>query len=85
MVHIPGVKHRATDCLSRYPTNEAVQLILPDDIAMVDAEDSVVSTAVLTLNALSVRSVTWDIVRTATTSDHDLLQLSDLTLFPIER
>ena len=66
MVHIPGVKHRATDCLSRYPTNEAVQFILPDDIAMVDSEDSVVSTAVLTLNALSVRSVTWGRVRTAT-------------------
>ena len=78
MIHIPGVKHRATDCLSRHPTDAAVQLILPDDVAVVDTEDSVVSTAVSTLNALSIRSVTWDRVRTATASDHELLNLSDL-------
>ena len=40
IVHIPGVKHRATDCLSRHPVSEAVQLLLPDDIATVSTRSS---------------------------------------------
>ena len=40
IVHIPGVKHRATDCLLRHPVSEAVQLVLPDDIAAVCTRSS---------------------------------------------
>ena len=40
IVHVPGVKHLATDCLSRHPVNDAVQLVLPDDIATVGAGSS---------------------------------------------
>ncbi|XP_041472552.1 uncharacterized protein LOC121421818 [Lytechinus variegatus] len=36
MFHVPGVRHRATDCLSRHPTGKAEKLHLPDDVAMVD-------------------------------------------------
>ncbi|XP_071478837.1 uncharacterized protein [Diadema antillarum] len=35
MVHIPGFRHRATDCLSRHPTGEPEKLHLPDDIATI--------------------------------------------------
>nr|XP_054766956.1 uncharacterized protein LOC129274128 [Lytechinus pictus] len=35
MFHVPGVRHRATDCLSRHPTGKAEKLHLPDDVAMV--------------------------------------------------
>ena len=104
IVHIPGVKHRATDCLSRHPVSEAVQLVLPDDIATVgtrsfssapsssllsvlrtddvytqnDAEETTMATAVSSLDALSVQSVTWDRVRTMSASDPDMLELADL-------
>ena len=40
IVHILGVKHRATDCLSSHPVSEAVQLVLPDDIATVGTRSS---------------------------------------------
>ena len=35
MVHVPGVRHRATDCLSRHPTGEPVKFELSDDIASI--------------------------------------------------
>jgi len=100
MIHIPGVKHRATDCLSRHPTCDAEKLVLPDDIAQVhnqrhagnshqtdskpqhyqpgSIDEGLVSAAVTSLNALGLKSVTWDRVRVATASDPGMLQLSDL-------
>ena len=104
IVQVPGVKHRATDCLSRHPVSDAVQLVLPDDIATVgagssssapssshmsafrtddanaqnDAEENAMSTAVSSLDTLSVQSITWDRVRTMTASDQDMLNLADL-------
>lgn len=36
IVHIPGVKHRAADALSRYPTSRAERLKLPDDMDATD-------------------------------------------------
>jgi len=103
IIHIPGVKHRATDCLSRHPVNEPVQLILPDDVATVNAdlsrtssrpsllsvlrtndthaytgEEENVSTAISTLGALSIQSVTWERVRIMTASDDDMIVLADL-------
>ncbi|XP_061178429.1 uncharacterized protein LOC133187074 [Saccostrea echinata] len=35
VTHIPGVKHRAADCLSRHPAGKPEQLHLPDDIASI--------------------------------------------------
>ena len=35
IVHVPGVRHRATDCLSRHPTGAPLKLHLPDDIATI--------------------------------------------------
>ena len=104
IVHIPGVKHRATDCLLRHQVSEAVQLVLPDVIAAVgtrssssapsslllsvlrtddvytqnDAKETTMATAVSSLDALSVQSVTWDRVRTMSASDPHMLELADL-------
>ena len=39
MIHIPGVKHAAADCLSRHPVSKAEHITLPDDIAV--AEESI--------------------------------------------
>ena len=33
MVHIPGIRHRAADCISRHPTGEPEQLFLDEDVA----------------------------------------------------
>ena len=40
VAHVPGVKHRATDCLSCHPVSVTLQLVLPDDIATVGAGSS---------------------------------------------
>ena len=110
MVHIPGVKHRATDCLSRHPISDAEKLMLPDDETHInstsvcpasrstlmtglrmqeDQEDSidecVIAGVVSSLNALNLRSVTWDRVRTATASDTDMLALTEIIESGIRR
>ena len=33
MIHIPGIKHRAADTISRHPTGDPVKLTLKDDVA----------------------------------------------------
>jgi hypothetical protein len=81
MILVPGVKHRATDCLSRHSTNEAVQLVLPDDIASTVSppqENGIQSAAVTTLSCMEIKSVTWAIVRTATASDKEMQELIEL-------
>lgn len=102
MEHIPGVRHRATDCISRHPTGEPEKLPLTDDIASIQTpfptithsptlmdglriltsnmfiEDTVVVSAISTLYALNLQSVTWDRVRTATSSDNNMQALLEL-------
>ena len=39
MIHIPGVKHRAADGISRHPTNDPELLPLPDDVAAIGHEE----------------------------------------------
>ena len=38
MGHIPGIRHRATDCLSRHPIGQPEKLDLSDDIATMEME-----------------------------------------------
>ena len=96
IIHVPGVKHRATDCLSRHPTGKPEQLHLPDDVAAVSEppsllhcptlmsglrvkappddsiEPGVIYSATCALESLHLKSVTWDRVRTATSSDENM-------------
>ena len=88
MVHIPGVKNKATDCLSRHPTGKPDKMVLSDDIACMpdiihasalmgglriidetepSQDDAGMLAALPSLHAL--QSVTWEWVRTATSSD----------------
>ena len=98
MVHIPGVKHPATDSLSRHPSGIPEKLLLTDDIADlqslthcssildglrfpasdVSMEDPAIVSALTSLNSLNLRSVTWDRVRTATSSDNNTQALINL-------
>jgi hypothetical protein len=106
MVHVPGVKHRAADALSRHPTGPTnpERMLLPDDVAATtdseatfpfndlgyfflagirsqdpprnsNPDDQLASSA---LAALSTMAITWERVKLATTSDHDMTQLITL-------
>ena len=78
MHHIPGLKLRASDAISRYQTGNALpnQLILQDDIAPISSLD----------NALqSIRSITWDRVHLSSTSDMSLLVYAIESGMPVEK
>ena len=66
MVHIPGVKHKVADGLSRHPVNPPETIELQDDV---DVEASISAMINSTFNISPFTSVTWDLVRTATASD----------------
>ncbi|XP_021365018.1 uncharacterized protein LOC110457888 [Mizuhopecten yessoensis] len=114
MLHVPGIRHRAADCISRHPIGEPEKLVLEDDIAALSfsavdiahfglmsglrmpssglafVEEHVVASASSTLDAINLRSVTWERVRTTTTSDDNmqaLIALIEATarIFPIPR
>ena len=67
MMHVPGLKNRAPDALSRHPTGNPNpdKRHLPDDISYVLA----------TTALASLQSITWDEVRVATTSDNDMQKM----------
>ena len=75
IVHIPGVRHKAADALSRHPTGPPTKLVLPDDIPDTesDVDHQVQTSAVSALS--SIQCVTWPKVREATGSDTDLNRL----------
>lgn len=80
MLHIPGAKHRAADTVSRHPVGKPDAMVLNDDIASVCGRDPL--EAAFYSSALSsispIKCITWDIIRTETTSDDDLFQLVQL-------
>ena len=89
MVHVPGIRHRAADALSRHPTSESDELLLPDDIATIqphsflsairtiqEEETEVCTQYNQPMNV--IESITWDDVRLATTSDQLMSQLLEV-------
>ena len=88
IVHIPGMKNKASDALSRYPTGEATPLQLHDNVAPtchsigsqnVDTlEENIRTTSEALL--CNIDSVTWDNVREATASDTSLHHLSNMII-----
>ena len=93
VVHIPGVKHKAADCVSRHPTGLPEKLILSDDIATINNdtvdnflmtirlpkpsychfEEDLIAASISTLD--NFKSVTWERVRIATSSDETMNEL----------
>ena len=73
IVHIPGVKNKASDCMSRTPSGSRTpeKYHLEDD-----QENELESAASASLDDL--KSVTWDRVQIATSSDNTLTQLIDM-------
>ena len=92
VVHIPGAKHRAADCLSRHPYGDPDKLYLQDDIPSSsdglnvirtfekpdDLEDTLVAAAESSLSSLGLKAVTWDRVRVATASEDSMNQLLNM-------
>ena len=73
MIHVPGIKHRIADCISRHPTGEAELLQLPDDVAAsTDTEDFVQAISAVSLHNLDIKAVTWQRVRESTASDDQM-------------
>ncbi|XP_066924333.1 uncharacterized protein [Clytia hemisphaerica] len=70
MYHIPGLKHRASDATSRYPTGDPSPepLFLQDDIAPINVSNYTLQ---------SIQSITWDKVRLLSASDPEMKQLID--------
>ena len=96
LVHIPGVKHRAADSVSRHPVAKEHWMILPDDLAAAISENSPFDESTLSMSSgckdmnepnmaaamapslSDLKSVTWDSVREATTSDEDMSRLIEI-------
>ena len=87
MTHIPGVKHKAADGLSRYPSNHTITSDSPANhiphfpINLLDStttalEDHIEEAIIAhsEANLAHLESVTWDRVRVASTSD-DVIKL----------
>ena len=93
MAHVPGVKNKVADGLSRHPADPAEMTDLPDDViaAMkqeepqpLDIEECTLAETHAIFQASPITSTTWDLVRSATASDKILNTLLDLieTGFP---
>ncbi|XP_046858537.1 uncharacterized protein LOC124451985 [Xenia sp. Carnegie-2017] len=93
MIHIPGIRHKAADAISRHPTGpeNPTMLYLEDDIA--ELKDTTIHTGfdetIASLASLALTNVatTWDRVRMATASDttmHDLMNVIE-SGFPASR
>ena len=89
MVHVPGIRQKAADALSRHPTGEPDQLHLEDDIASIQPLDFL--SAIRTFQAEEaevctqynhpvnvIESVTWDDCRLQTASDQLMSRLLEV-------
>ena len=89
VTHIPGARHVAADALSRHPVGQASHLELPDDAASLQDHRIACARALLQTadppdlqvcsndhedNSL-IKSVSWDDVRLATSSDGTMMEL----------
>ena len=92
MIHVSGIKHKVADGLSRYPVSPAEVVDLPDDAAQLNidstaaifsqdpcarAEINIIATAHSVFSSSPITMVSWDLVRTATSSDTDLHTLTE--------
>ena len=86
VVHIPGIKHCAADCLSRYPCGKPEKFYLSDDDAGSRTEEPVEHQIAVTNSLLQkVKCVTWERVKHATASDptfNQLLQMIEQDCMP---
>ena len=94
MTHVPGVKHRAADTVSRHPTgdNQPAKMHLTDDVSHIrhsflagirctDVPEDLIQDPIQLVAASSLTSlpsITWDKVRTSTSSDENMIKLIDI-------
>ena len=79
MIHIPGIRNKASDTMSRHPTGDThpSKMHLQDDISAITQSDLDVSTRMDAISSLhSLHSINWNEVRIATNSDVDMTLLA---------
>ena len=93
MAHVPGVKNKVADGLSRHPADPAEMIDLQDNVIAaleqdepqsLDIEECTIVETHAVFQASPITSTTWDLVRSATASEKILNTLLDLivTGFP---
>ena len=87
IMHVPGVCHAAADAVSRHPISDAREILLPDDIASLASphdflmsirsqdQDETETCACDSHTTKVISAVSWNDVRLATTSDHQMCML----------
>ena len=79
MIHIPGIRNKASDTMSRHPTGDAhpSKMHLQDDVSAITQSDLDISTRMDAISSLhSLHSINWDEVRITTNSDADMTLLA---------
>ena len=83
MVHIPGTRHRASDCISRHPTVEPEKLFLDEDVAALHAYIFELMSSPGLINKLRTPSTSlWSVeehVIASASSTLDMLSLRPVT------
>ena len=93
MSHVPGVKNKVADGLSRHPSDTAEMYNLPGNVTaaleqeetpLLKIEECTIAETLATFQASPITSTTWDLVKSATISDRSLNSLLDIieTGFP---
>ncbi|XP_053385871.1 uncharacterized protein LOC128550595 [Mercenaria mercenaria] len=78
MLHVPGAKNRAPDAVSRNPTGDAEPMVLNDDVSSVSLNNESYLYLSAAYSIENLECVTWDKVRTATSSDESVHQLVEI-------
>ncbi|XP_013793846.1 uncharacterized protein K02A2.6-like, partial [Limulus polyphemus] len=78
MLHAPGAKNRAPDAILRNPTGDAEPMVLTDDISSVSLNNESYLYLSVAHSIENLKCVTWDKVRTATSSDESMHQLVEI-------
>ena len=82
MVHVPGVRHRATDCISCHPVGEPNKLVLIDDIASIRSSLNSIkhnSSLMCGLRTRTINPLIEDAMAISTISSLNMLNIQSVT------
>ena len=82
MVHVPGVRHRATDCISRHPIGEPDKLVLTDDIMSIRSSLNSIKHNPSLMGGLRTRTINpliEDAMAISTISSLNMLNIQSVT------
>ena len=83
MVHVPGVRHKAADAVSRYPSGapNPMKLVLTDDLVSSCQQDEVETDTLIKSAQIAaiedIKSITWNEIQIETANDNALRTLME--------